>query len=245
MEKEKLYEMLGASWFQKVVFKVEDLKFKFIDRFCPNIDSWYCNYCDKKVKKICLKLDTEEEKEKIRLKYNFKKMAFKKELREKKNRNYHIDFNNASRFKDYLLWNKKVHKNGMIWNGIWISLCSLALFFTSGIASVLTSVWLGYNVLALGVNFECVNLQNYNLCRYEKREDTLVKIERRSRDRDVKNFAKVGEKIYNKLCNRIEMPKSSEVVSSITDKEELEQLRKLALEVKEQRQKNSRVLVKK
>ena len=93
--------------------------------------------------------------------------------------------------------------------------------------------------------FECVNLQNYNLCRYEKREDTLVKIERRSRDRDVKNFAKVGEKIYNKLCNRIEIPKSSEVVSSITDKEELEQLRKLALEVKEQRQKNSRVLVKK
>ena len=53
MEKEKLYEMLGAYWFQKVVFKVEDLKFKFRDRFCPNIDSWYCNYCDKKVKKRC------------------------------------------------------------------------------------------------------------------------------------------------------------------------------------------------
>mgnify|MGYP003304601969 CR=1 FL=1 len=51
-----------------------------------------------------------------------------KELREKKNRNYHIEFNNASKFKDYLLWNKKVHKNGMIWNGIWISLSSLALF---------------------------------------------------------------------------------------------------------------------
>ncbi len=245
MNKEKLYEVLGASWFQKVVFKVEDLKFKFIDKFCPSIDSWYCNYCDKKVKKLCLKLENEEEKEKIRLKYNFKKMVFKKELREKKNRNYHIDFNNASKFKDYLLWNKKVHKNGMIWNGIWISLCSLALFFTGGIGSVLTYIWLGYNIVALGVNFECVNLQNYNLCRYEKREDTLVKIERRSRDRDVKNFAKVGEKIYNKLCGRIEIPKSSEVVSSITDKEELEQLRKLALEVKEQRQKNSRVLVKK
>ena len=41
------------------------------------------------------------------------------------------------------------------------------------------------------------------------------------------------------------MPKSSEVVSSITDKEELEQLRKLALEVKAQRQDSSKIKMKK
>ena len=245
MDKEKLYRLLGASWFQKVVFKVEDLKFKFIDRFCPNIDNWYCNYCDKRVHKLCLKVDSKEEQERIRLNYNFKKMSFKKELRDKKNRNYHIDFNNASKFKDYLLWNKKVHRDGMIWNGIWISLCSLALFFTSGIASVLTSIWLGYNILALGVNFECVNLQNYNILRFEEKEEVLKKMERRSKNRDVKNFAKVGERIYNKLCNRVEIPRSSDVVSDITDKEELEQLRRLALEVKEQRQTSSKVLIKK
>ena len=245
MDKEKLYRLLGASWFQKVVFKVEDLKFKFIDRFCPNIDKWYCNYCDKRVHKLCLKVDSKEEKERIRLNYNFKKMSFKKELRDKKNRNYHIDFNNASKFKDYLLWNKKVHRDGMIWNGIWISLCSLALFFTSGIASILTSIWLGYNILALGVNFECVNLQNYNILRFEEKEEVLKKMERRSKNRDVKNFAKVGERIYNKLCNRVEIPRSSDVVSDITDKEELEQLRRLALEVKEQRQTSFKVLIKK
>ena len=245
MDKEKLYRLLGASWFQKVVLKVEDLKFKFIDRFCPNIDKWYCNYCDKRVHKLCLKVDSKEEQERIRLNYNFKKMSFKKELRDKKNRNYHIDFNNASKFKDYLLWNKKVHRDGMIWNGIWISLCSLVLFFTSGIASVLTSIWLGYNILALGVNFECVNLQNYNILRFEEKEEVLKKMERRSKNRDVKNFAKVGERIYNKLCNRVEIPRSSDVVSDITDKEELEQLRRLALEVKEQRQTSFKVLIKK
>ena len=245
MDKEKLYRLLGASWFQKVVLKVEDLKFKFIDRFCPNIDKWYCNYCDKRVHKLCLKVDSKEEQERIRLNYNFKKMSFKKELRDKKNRNYHIDFNNASKFKDYLLWNKKVHRDGMIWNGIWISLCSLALFFTSGIASILTSIWLGYNILALGVNFECVNLQNYNILRFEEKEEVLKKMERRSKNRDVKNFAKVGERIYNKLCNRVEIPRSSDVVSDITDKEELEQLRRLALEVKEQRQTSFKVLIKK
>ena len=180
MNKEKMYKVLGASWFQKVVFKVEDLKFKFIDKFCPNIDSWYCNCCDKKVRKLCLKVESEEERERIRLNYNFKKMAFKRELRNKKNRNYHIEFNNASKFKDYLLWNKKVHKHGMIWNGIWISLCGLCLFFTSGAASVLASIWLGYNVLALGVNFECVNLQNYNILRFEEKEEILKKIKEKA-----------------------------------------------------------------
>lgn len=245
MDKEKLYEKLGASWFQKVVFKVEELKFKFIDKFCPNIGTWYSKKCDIKANKLCLKATTEEEKTRIRIKYNYKKMAFKREIIEKKNRNYHINFNNASSFRDYLLWNKKVHKNGMIWNLIWIGLCGVSLPFTSGVSLGIVATWLGYNVIALGVNFQCVNLQNYNLCRFDKRKDTLERLEKRSRKRDVKNFAKVGEKIYNKLCNRIETPASKEIVSTITDKEELEQLRKLALEVKSQREESSKVMVKK
>ena len=40
-DEKKIYEILGATWFQKIVFKAEDLKFKFIDKFCPNIYDWY------------------------------------------------------------------------------------------------------------------------------------------------------------------------------------------------------------
>lgn len=98
-KKKKLYERLGALWFQKVVFKVEDLKFKFIDKFCPNIDKWYSKQCDKKVNKLCSKNISIEEKNKIKYEYNLRKLRFKREIVEKKNRNYHFDMNNASSFK--------------------------------------------------------------------------------------------------------------------------------------------------
>jgi len=238
MDREKLYEKLGASWFQKVVFKVEKLKFKFIDKFCPNIGNWYFNICDKKANKLCLKAKTEEERTMIRLRYNYKKMAFKKELIEKQNRNYHIDLNNASEFRNYLLWNKKIHKNGMISNGIWIGLCGVAMTMFSGAAFAVSCFWLGCNIVALGVNFQCVNLQNYNLYRFDQKKDILIKIESRKRQKDVKDFAKVGKRIYNNLCERVEMPDSKEVVSTITDVDELMQLRKLALEIKGQREKS-------
>ncbi|MBQ7105505.1 MAG: hypothetical protein IJN90_06575 [Bacilli bacterium] len=246
LKKKEIYEKLGAVWFQKVVFKVEDLKFKFIDKFCPNIRDWYVNQCDKKANKLCSRDISLEEKNKIKYEYNLKKMRFKRELVEKKNRNYHFTMNNASSFKNYLLSNKRIHKNGMIWNFIWIGLCSCAIPFTSGLGLGLIISWLGYNVIALGINFQCVNLQNYNLCRFEERKEAFEKIEKRSRERDAKNFAKVGKTIYNKLCDRVETPESYEVVSSITTIQELEQLKKLALEVKGQRTKEaSRVLVKK
>ena len=64
--KKVLYEKLGALKFQKVVFYVEKLKFKIIDKFFPDIDSWFNNYCDKKVKKLCSKNISEEEKNHIR-----------------------------------------------------------------------------------------------------------------------------------------------------------------------------------
>lgn len=247
INKKELCEKFGALWFQKVVFKVEDLKFKFIDKFCPNIGDWYSKQCDKKVNKLCSKDISEEEKSRIKYEYNLKKLRFKRELVEKKNRNYHFNMNNASSFKKYLMSNKKIHQNGMIANLIWIGVCGLLIPVTNGVALGAISFWLGYNVIALGVNFQCVNLQNYNLCRFEERKETLEKIERRSCERDVKNFAKVGKKIYNNLCDRIETPDSKEIVASISTTQELEELRKLALEVKKQHLKSetSKVFVKK
>ena len=35
-----LCEKLGATKFQKVVFKVEELKYKFIKKFLPNYTKW-------------------------------------------------------------------------------------------------------------------------------------------------------------------------------------------------------------
>jgi len=235
MNKIKFYEKLGATWFQKVVFKVEDLKFKFIDKFCPNIDKWYDKKCDRKVEKICAKLDDEEEKAKVRFDFNCRKMIFKRELAERRSVNYHIDINNISKFHEYLLWNKKVHKNGMIKNIFCISACACLIPFLSGGLLAAGITYLVYNLICLGVNFECVNLQNYNICRLDERKEVLDKVEKRRKNRDIENYAKVGEKVYDKMKSQVEIPTSKEVVSSLTTKEELEQLRKLALEIKRQR----------
>lgn len=235
MDKKKIYEKLGACWFQKVVFKVEDLKFRLIDKFCPNLGDWYSKRCDHKVTKICSKIEDEEEKNKIRFKYNCKKMTFQRELVEKKNRNYHMTCNNASEFYKYLLWNKKVHVNGIIKNLFCITGCGIALAFTSGFWFGAACCYLGYNLLSLGVNFQCVNLQNYNICRFDEKREVLKKMEMRKRESDVKNYALVGEAICKKLESSVEKPKSTDVVASMTSVEELLQLRKLALDVKRQR----------
>ena len=233
-KKKRMYEMFGALWFQKVVFKVEDLKFKFIDKFCPNIGDWYSNKCDDKANELCLKAKTEEEKNAIRFDYNCKKMRFKRELIEKKNRNYHMDFNNSSTFYNYLLWNKKVHRNGIITNLVSLGVLGVVLPFTSGFWFGLGCSLIGYNIISLGVNFECVNLQNYNICRFDERRETLAKLEKRRKESDAKKYALCGEKIYKKLESSVESPKTSEVVSSMTTLEELQQLRNLALEIQRQ-----------
>jgi len=234
MDKKKLYEKLGAVWFQKVVFKVEDLKFKFIDKFCPNIGIWYNESCDKRVKKLIEKTDDLEKKKDIIFKYNYKKMSFNRELVEKKNRNYHMNLNNASSFYKYLLHNKKVHVNGMKFN-IGVILSSIILLpYVSGVLSGILGTILAYNFFALGVNFQCVNLQNYNLCRFDEKREMLEKIEERKKARDAKNYGVVGAKIYKKLETSVAMPKKEEILREMTSLDELQQLRKLVLEVKRQ-----------
>lgn len=237
MDKKKLYEKFGAVWFQKVVFKVEDLKFKLIDKFCPNIGEWYSKKCDCKVRKLCSKTFDEEKRKEIRREYNYRKMRFKRELVEKKNRNYHMTLNNANSFYDYLLWNKKIHMHGIIKNLVCIGGYSILLNYLSGFWFGIVLADLVFNILSLGVNFQCVNLQNYNICRFKEKEDVLIRLEERKKAKDVRNYSLVGEKIYNQLEKSVECPKGSDIVDLLNSQEELEQLRKLALEIKRQRSK--------
>lgn len=232
IDKKKIYEFFGAVWFQKVVFVAEDIKYKVIDKFFPNIYEWYSKRCDIKVTKLCKKTNCEEKKNNIRREFNYKKMALKKELIERKNRNYHITLNNANSFYNYLLWNKKVHLKGLIRNIISIAGCSIAINFLSGTWLSLVLIYLIFNTIALAINFECINLQNYNICRFNKKKELLTKLENRQKEKDKKNYALMGKTIYEQLEENIERPKSEKIISKLNTSEELEQLRKLALEIK-------------
>ena len=116
---------------------------------------------------------------------------------------------------------------------------SSVIFVSSGILSTLAIIILIYSTICLGIDFQCVNLQNYNICRFEEKKELLSKIEDRKRNSDIKNYSNVSNKVYEKLKTSIETPKSIEVVKSLTTKQELEELRKLLLEIKNQRQDNN------
>ena len=234
-DKEKLYKALGAEWFQKVVLKVEDQKYKFINKFCPNIDKWYDKYCERRVKKLCKKAKTEEERKNIRFIYNYNKMRFKRELVEQKMRNYHMDLNNATEFKKYLLMNKRIHQKGIKANLIKI-VCSIILTpFIAKSYLWLVNAYLIYNLIALGINFQCVNLQNYNLYRFQDNEEQLARIESRIKTKNAQQYSQVGKKIYKGLEQSIKCPDPKDLVKSL-NKKELEQLKKLVLSTANKRQ---------
>ena len=92
-KKIELCEKLGANKFQKVVFKVEELKYKVIKTFFPRYIEWYDKLCDRKKKKELKKAKTKEEQKKIIDHYRMQKMIMRKEFHREQNRNYHMDPN--------------------------------------------------------------------------------------------------------------------------------------------------------
>lgn len=236
MNKKSLYEKLGALKFQKVVLSVEKIKFKVIDKICPNIYVLFNKLCDKKVKKLCSKNISEEEKNNIIFEYNCCKMSFRKELIEKKNTNYHFDDIDATKFYKYLKWNKKVHQNNMISDIIYILVSMGGIILFHDTLFMMSFIFLIYNLIALGIDFECVNLQNYNLCRFEEKKHILEKLENKTKEKNLNNYGEVSKTVYDELKTSIKLPKSEEIVSKLTTKEQIIQLRNLALEIKNTRE---------
>ena len=101
---------LGAEWFQEIVFKVENLKFKVLKKYFPNCTERYDKKCDRKCKKELKKAKSEEERKLIIFHYRELKMLFRKEINTEQNRNYHLDKKRPSDTLRYLEWNKNVHQ---------------------------------------------------------------------------------------------------------------------------------------
>ena len=152
-KKLKVYEKLGALKFQKVVFKVEELKFKILKKCCPNFIRYFDKYMDWKKKNLLKHAKTEEEIKQIKDEVKIAKMAMRKEWNEEKNRNYHMDPNRPTEIIQFLKWNKDVHKKGLIKDGILIPI------LIAGVVLQIpgTIFLLAYEVLSAAINFECIN----------------------------------------------------------------------------------------
>ena len=221
-------EKLGAKKFRKLVFKVEDLKFKIIKKLCPRYIEWYDKLCDRKRDKQLKNVKTPEERKRIVDHYRRQKLMMRKEYNRGKNRNYHIDKNKPTEILHYLNWNKQVHKRGMVKNAIAIPALGIAAGL--GIVPFITIPFLVAEIGSLFINFQCVNLQNYNIYHYKEREEaTKRKEEQRVKD-NIERYSKAGEVVSRSMKKTEGIPSLSQIIDSIETKEELEQLRNLVQE---------------
>ena len=236
-KKQKLYKRLGAEKFQKVVFKVEEIKFKVIKKCFPNFIKWYDKYCDFQ-KKISLKrAKTEEEQQEIIRNIKFAKMAMRKELNTEKNRNYHMDAKKPTEIIEYLKWNKEIHVKGLIKDGIVI-----ALLIGGAILQIPGCIpLLAFEVLCAGINFECINIQNYNLCRTKAIEDVLKRREESRTQRNIEEFGQASEVIHRSIDQSESLPSFEEIIANIDNKEQLRQMRALLKREQEDRAKQKKL----
>lgn len=227
----KIYEKLGALQFQKAVFWLENVKYFVIDNFFPNAANIYNKYLDKKMKRELNKYNDASKKKMIVNYYRYEKLKFKKENIKKENRNYHIDLNHPAEFVRHLNNNKKIHVVGLKINVILVLAMVIFINFMTNPA-LFWYLFLGYEVLSAIINFQCINLQNYNLCRFEN-ERMKQLLEKMEEKRNKEYSRKIGEgsKAVAKAfeCTE-EIPSLDEVIAQITTNEQAIQLLEYAKE---------------
>lgn len=224
-KKIELCKKLGADRFQKFVLKIEELKYKFLNKYFPGYINWYDKLCDKKRSKELKKAKTSDERKRIIDHYRTQKLLLRKEVNTKQNRNYHVNPNKPTEILSYLNWNKEIHMNGLIKNAI-----AIPCLVTATVAGLWPAVIVPFLVIELGslfVNFQCVNIQNCNIYRYKKCEEQMIKLEQRRKKRNVEQYGEVGAAITRSMEKTDDIPSLSQVIESIQTKEELEQLKKL------------------
>lgn len=219
----RIYEKLGATKFQKVVFKVEEKKFKILKKVCPNFIQHYDNWCNRKRDKLLKKYHSEDNQRRIIEYYRSQKLLARKEWIREENRNYHIDQNNPIEFIEYLEWNKQIHKNGLSKNMISIPILSIASAcgFTPAVPFLMLELGRAF------VNFQCVNIQNYNICRFQQKEEKLKRLQEQKQKRDLKKYGEAAKVIGESLDKTTEIPSLEEIINNIKTPEQLQQLRNL------------------
>ena len=228
MKKEELAKILGAKRFQKFVYKVEDIKYSLLKNQLSFLVPLIENSMKIRKNKLINNTNDPIKQENIENEYKRNLILFRKELNQEKNRNYHFDVDYSKNFKDYLLWNKKVHLNCMVKNISLISLSIFTLMLSHGLLFNVGVVLGIINSIGLVINFECYNLQNYHLARYEKVEKKLEERKKESILQKNKKYNNAINAINKQIDKSNDLPKLDVRSMKI---EELKELKQLLLEV--------------
>ena len=227
----ELCKKLGATDFQKLVFLVEKIKFKVLKTLVPN----YIKYFDKHVDRITNKklkyANSEEERQAILYKAKMDKMQERREFNQEKNRNYHMHRENPTLIIKYLEKNKEIHTNGIIRNAIFGALMIPGVIIGSELALILFLL----ELISAGINFECINLQNYNIARLTKIADKMKIREERRKVKDAETYKDVAKEIHEAVMEKDEIPSIDDILERVDTPEKLEQLKELLAKVKAER----------
>ncbi len=235
-KKIKLYEKLGARNFQSFVFKIEDIKWKVIKKVFPNYLKFVDKMIDKKTIKFLKRAKTEDIKDKIKMITKIEKMKSRKEYNRTENINYHISKSNPTDFLYYLNWNKSIHKKGLIKDLILLPITIIAITNSAAIAIPLVI----YNLSSLFINFQCINLQNYNISRISLIKEKLEKQEKKKIENDISNYGDAINLVSNTIKDKENIPTIEDIVNNIKTKAQAEQLKQLILREKLERENNKK-----
>lgn len=224
-KKIRLCEKLGANRFQKVVFKVEELKYKVIKKLFPRYIEWYDKLCDRFKKRDLKKAKTKQERKRVIDHYRNQKMLMRKEYHREQNRNYHMDPNKPTEILQYLNWNKAVHTRGLAKDGLFLG--TLAVATILGISPTVTVPLILTSLGSAFVNFQCVNIQNCNIYRMKQKEESIRRLEERQNTKSIERYSEAAQVISRSMDKTEDIPTMEQVIGNIQTKEELEQLKLL------------------
>lgn len=223
-KKIELCKKLGAEKFQKAVFTLEHYKYKVIKKIMPNYIKKMDKFYDKKRDKELRKTEDPGKRQQIIDNFRMRKLILRKEFHGEGNINYHMDINKPLEILEYLNWNKKVHVQGLTMDAIVIPIITgLSIVYTPAVIPLLI-----YELLSATINFQCINLQNYNIYRIKEKEEILKKGYERQQKRNIQKYGKVSEAIADTFAKTDDIPTKEDVIGNC-NLEQLQQLRELVL----------------
>lgn len=225
--KMKRCEKFGARQFQKFVLWLEQKRYRFLKRCFPNMPAWFEKRCMASYQKKLKKCKNPSERECLEKKYQYQIRMFRKEWNREQNRNYHLNVTNPDEFLGWLHWNKEVHLTGLAINTVMIPLMAVGAVITSGIAAPICCSLLIYQTISAGINFACINLQDYNYCRVLLQKEKLDRIAARKRKIEIQKYGMLADKLKPTLKKGTEMPTTSQILDSLTTIEDLKAMRSL------------------
>lgn len=226
----KQYEKLGAKKFQKIVLQLEQMKYHFLKKFFPHLPRWYEKKMNQSFRRNSKKCKNQLELKALEKSYQTQKRMLYKSWNHEKNRNYHLLESNSDEFLQWLKWNKNIHVKALAFNCVLIPLMVAGAIVGTGSSAIICFAMLIYQIISAGINFSCINLQNYNYCRVMLHKEKIDQLLQKRRQLEIKKYDSVAQKLHPTLEKSKDTVTNQEIIDSLTTVEDLKAMKKLLQE---------------